>query len=60
MGDMKFGKDGEWAESGMLQVQYHDIKSGDLEQFRGMDTQTVLTPEKYKTGDVIYPFEKAR
>jgi branched-chain amino acid transport system substrate-binding protein len=60
MGDVKFGKGGEWAKGRMLQVQYHDIKSGDLEQFRGMDTQTVLTPPQYKTGDVIYPYEKAK
>jgi branched-chain amino acid transport system substrate-binding protein len=60
MGDVKFGKGGEWAEGRMLQVQYHGIKSTDLDQFRGMDTQTVLTPPQYKTGDVIYPFEKAK
>ncbi|MBV8321069.1 MAG: amino acid ABC transporter substrate-binding protein, partial [Hyphomicrobiales bacterium] len=60
MGDVKFGKGGEWARGRMLQVQYHDIKSGDLEQFRGMDTQTVLTPAQYKTGSVIYPYEKAK
>jgi len=60
MGDVKFGKGGEWEQSRMLQVQYHDIKSGDLEQFRGMDTQTVLTPSQHKTGDVIYPYEKAK
>jgi hypothetical protein len=50
----------EWEQGRMLQVQYHDIKSGDLEQFRGMDTQTVLTPPQYKTGDLIYPYEKAK
>jgi branched-chain amino acid transport system substrate-binding protein len=60
MGDVKFGKGGEWAQGRMLQVQYHDIKSGDLEQFRGMETQTVLTPSQYKTGNVIYPYEKAK
>ena len=60
MGDVKFGKGGEWAQGRMLQVQYHGIKSGDLEQFRGMETQTVLTPAQYKTGDVIYPYEKAK
>jgi branched-chain amino acid transport system substrate-binding protein len=60
MGDVKFGKGGEWAQGRMLQVQYHDIKSGDLEQFRGMETQTVLTPPQYKTGNVIYPYEKAK
>src|SRR5882724_10564905 len=60
MGDVKFGKGGEWAQGRMLQVQYHGIKSGDLDQFRGMDTQTVLTPAQYKTGNVIYPYEKAK
>jgi branched-chain amino acid transport system substrate-binding protein len=60
MGDIKFGKNGEWEKGRMLQVQYHDIKSGELDQFRGMETQTVLTPAEYKTGDVIYPFEKAK
>jgi branched-chain amino acid transport system substrate-binding protein len=60
MGDVKFGKTGEWAESGMMQVQYHGIKSNSVDQFKGMDTQTVLTPGKYKTGSVIYPYEKAK
>jgi branched-chain amino acid transport system substrate-binding protein len=60
MGDIKFGKGGEWAESGMLQVQYHGIKGNSLDQFKGMETQTVLTPGKWKTGNVIYPYEKAK
>jgi branched-chain amino acid transport system substrate-binding protein len=60
MGDIKFGKGGEWAESRMLQVQYHDIKGNTVDQFKGMDTQSVLTPPDLKTGNVIYPFEKAR
>jgi len=60
MGDIRFGKNGEWETSRMLQVQYHDIKSNALDQFRGMDTQTVLTPADLKTGSVIYPYEKAR
>ncbi len=60
-GDVKFGPGGEWAKSGMLQVQYHDIKPGaGLDVWRGMSYQTVLTPANVKTGNVIYPFEKAR
>ena len=43
---IKFGKNGEWAESGMMQVQYHSIKSNDLDQFRGMDTQTIVASAK--------------
>ena len=60
MGDIKFGKGGEWAESRMLQVQYHGIKGNSLDQFKGMDTQTVLTPADLKTGNIIYAYEKAK
>jgi branched-chain amino acid transport system substrate-binding protein len=60
-GDIKFGAGGEWAVSRMLQVQYHDIKQGaGIDVFRGMDYQTVLTPGDLKTGNVIYPYEKAK
>ena len=61
MGDIKFGKGGEWEKGRMLQVQYHDIKPGSgLDTWRGMDYQIVLTPSDYKTGDLIYPYEKAK
>jgi branched-chain amino acid transport system substrate-binding protein len=60
LGDVKFGKDGEWAQSRVLQIQFHDVKSNDVEQFRSMGTQTVLTPGDYKSGNVIYPYEKAK
>jgi branched-chain amino acid transport system substrate-binding protein len=61
MGDVKFGENGEWAAPRMLQVQYHDLKKDSgLDAFRGMDTQTVLTPGNLKTGNVIYPYEKAK
>ncbi|HVY58006.1 MAG TPA: amino acid ABC transporter substrate-binding protein [Xanthobacteraceae bacterium] len=60
LGDVKFGEKGEWAQSRVLQIQFHDIKGNDVEQFREMNTQTVLTPAEYKSGNVIYPFEKAK
>jgi branched-chain amino acid transport system substrate-binding protein len=62
MGDINFGKGakGEWAKSRMLQVQYHGIKQGaGLETWKGMDYQTVLTPADLKTGNVIFPYDKA-
>jgi branched-chain amino acid transport system substrate-binding protein len=60
-GDIKFGKNGEWDQGRMLQVQYHGIKPGaGLDTWRGMSYQTILTPPDLKTGNVIYPFEKAR
>ena len=60
MGDIKFGKNGEWTKSGMLQVQYHGITdAANLETWRGMSYQTVISPPDQKTGDVVYPYEKA-
>jgi branched-chain amino acid transport system substrate-binding protein len=58
MGDWSYGPGGEWTKSGMMQVQYHDIKEG--ETWKGMNYQTVLTPAENKTGDLIYPYEKAK
>ena len=61
MGDVKFGKNGEWTKSGMLQVQYHGITdAANLDTWRGMGYQTVLTPADQKTGEVIYPYAKAK
>ncbi len=61
LGDIKYGKNGEWEKGRMLQVQYHSIKQGaGLDVWRNMSHQSVLTPGNLKTGNVIYPFEKAR
>jgi branched-chain amino acid transport system substrate-binding protein len=60
LGPVKFGAQGEWAESRMVAVQYHGIKSGDLDQFKGMNVQTIVAPGKYATGKMIYPYEKAK
>jgi branched-chain amino acid transport system substrate-binding protein len=60
MGDVTFGKQGEWTESRFLVVQYHGIKDNTLDQFRGMDTQTIVGPKEFATGKLIYPYEKAR
>ena len=61
MGNWSYGPKGEWTKSGMMQVQYHDVKDGnDVEQWRGMAVQTVLSPAEMKTGEIIYPYEKAK
>jgi branched-chain amino acid transport system substrate-binding protein len=58
--DIRFGKGGEWTKSQVMQVQYRDITdAADLETWRGMSYQTVLTPPDEKTGSIIYPYEKA-
>ncbi|HEY1795140.1 MAG TPA: amino acid ABC transporter substrate-binding protein [Stellaceae bacterium] len=59
-GDLAFGPDGEWTVARPIWVQYHGIKGHDIEQFRGSQTVTILAPDKYKTGDMVYPYSKAR
>ena len=46
---------------GIMQVQYHDLTdAANLDTWRGMSYQTVLTPADEKTGNVICPYEKAQ
>jgi branched-chain amino acid transport system substrate-binding protein len=60
LGDVKFGKGGEWAQSRVLQVQFRNIKNNDPMQFKGVDTQVVVWPPAYASGSLVYPYEKAR
>ena len=60
LGDIKFGKFGEWAESRVLQVQFRGIKNNDPAQFKDIDTQAVVDPVEWSSDTLIYPYEKAR
>jgi branched-chain amino acid transport system substrate-binding protein len=60
LGDVKFGKDGEWAESRVLQVQFRNVRGTDPMQFKDMTTQVVVSPAAYESGKVVYPYEKAK
>ena len=61
MGDIEFGQYGEWTRQASMQVQYHGITdAANLETWRGMSYQAVLTPEDQKTGELIYPYAKAK
>ena len=60
LGDVKFGKGGEWAESRVLQVQFQNVKSNDPAQFKDMSTQAVVDPPAYASGKLIYPYDKAK
>lgn len=60
VGDVRFGANGELAQSRVLQVQFQNIKSNDLAQFKDISTQVVVWPAEYKSGNLIYPYEKAK
>jgi branched-chain amino acid transport system substrate-binding protein len=54
-GDIRFGPDGEWAESRIFQVQYQKINGNGLEQFEQPGTQVILFPPAYKSGALEHP-----
>jgi len=58
VGDVKFGKNGEWATSRVLMVQFRDVKPNDMAQFEGPGKRIVLYPKAWKSGDIVYPFSK--
>lgn len=59
VGDVKFGEQGEWAEERTLAAQFQNIKGKTVDDFRDLSTEVIVYPPKYKTGEVIYPYEKA-
>ena len=60
VGDVTFGAKGEWAQSRVLQIQFQGIKGNDVGQFRNISTQVVVAPADFQSGNVIYPYEKAK
>jgi branched-chain amino acid transport system substrate-binding protein len=60
VGEVRFGAKGEWAQSRVLQVQYRNIKGNDIAQFKDMSTQVVVAPAQYASGEVIYPYDRAK
>jgi len=60
VGDIAFGSNGEWKEARVLQIQFHDVKGSDLDQWKTDEKQTILWPDKYATGKAIYPYADAK
>lgn len=60
VGDVKFGPNGEWVEPRVLEVQFQNVKSNDMEQFRNPDTEVILWPPDLKTGNIEYPYAEVK
>ena len=59
VGDVKFGPLGEWAEERTLAAQFQNIKDNAIDGFRDLNTEVILYPPQYKSGEVIYPYQNA-
>jgi branched-chain amino acid transport system substrate-binding protein len=56
VGPVKFGKDGEWAKSRVLEVQWQHIKGHSVADFANAKTEVILEPARYRTGTVEAPY----
>ena len=57
VGDIAYGKDGEWADSRLVWTQFQGIKGNDLAQFEQPATEIVLLPKFARSGELITPYQ---
>ena len=60
VGKVKFGKDGEWAKPRMIVTQWQGVKGHDLGELNDPKKWVVVWPREHKTGNLLYPFSKAK
>ena len=60
VGDIEYGPNGEWKEARVLQIQFHDVKGSDLDQWKTDEKQTIVWPAKSATGKAKYPYSEAK
>ena len=60
VGDVKFNQDGEWSLERTLAAQFQNIKGNTIDDFRDLKTEVIIYPPQFKSGEVIYPYAKAK
>ena len=60
VGKVKFGEGGGWAQPRVLTVQFQNIESNDISEFRKPNTQAVVYPVETASATLIYPYGKAK
>ncbi len=60
VGDVAFGKDGEWAKSRVFFTQFQHVTGNGMDQFKDTTHEVIVWPKEYKTGDMIYPYAEAK
>jgi branched-chain amino acid transport system substrate-binding protein len=60
VGNIAFGKDGEWAKSRVFFTQFQHVTTNSVDQFRDTTHEVIVWPKEYKSGDMIYPYAEAK
>jgi branched-chain amino acid transport system substrate-binding protein len=60
VGKVKFGDGGGWEEPRVLTVQFQNIESNNVSEFKKPNTQAVIYPSEFASASVIYPYTNAK
>jgi branched-chain amino acid transport system substrate-binding protein len=60
VGELSFGKDGEWSKPRQLLTQFQNVAPNNLDQFKSGEKQPILYPPDLANGTMIYPYADAR
>ena len=60
VGEVSFGKDGEWSRSRAFFTQFQHVTGNSVDQFKDTSHEVVVWPKEYKSGDMIYPYAEAK
>lgn len=59
VGDVAFGRLGEWEVPRVLTIQFRDIASADVSEFAKPEARVVVAPASYSSGELAVPFRSS-
>jgi branched-chain amino acid transport system substrate-binding protein len=60
VGDIRFGKDGEWTKSRVVFTQFQHVTANSIDQFKDTSHEVIVWPDQYKSANMIYPYAEAK
>jgi branched-chain amino acid transport system substrate-binding protein len=60
VGNISFGKDGEWTKSRVVFTQFQHVTANSLDQFKDTSHEVIVWPDQYKSANMIYPYAEAK
>jgi branched-chain amino acid transport system substrate-binding protein len=58
VGEIRFGKNGEWAKARSLLTQWRNLTGNTPEQLNNPAHWAIVWPPEHKSADMIYPYQK--
>lgn len=58
VGDIRFGKNGEWAKPRSIMTQWRNLTASSLDQLTDLKNWAIVWPPEHKSADIIYPYQK--